>query len=37
MDAMPLTALLATASGMSGPWSWMARLIQALLTASPPR
>lgn len=34
MEAMPLTALLATASGMSGPWSWMARLIQALLTAS---
>ena len=34
MDAMPLTALLATATGMSGPWSWMARLIQALLTAS---
>ena len=34
MDAMPATAFLATASGMSGPWSWMARLIQALLTAS---
>jgi len=31
---MPLTALLATTSGMSGPWSWMARLIQALLTFS---
>lgn len=33
---MPLTALLATAkaSGLHGPWAWMARLIQALLTAS---
>ena len=35
MDAMPATALLATASGLQGPWAWMARLIQALLTASP--
>ena len=31
---MPVTALLATASGLQGPWAWMARLIQALLTAS---
>ncbi|MFM7731947.1 MAG: hypothetical protein ACKO6F_00460 [Cyanobium sp.] len=29
-----MTALLATASGLQGPWAWMARLIQALLTAS---
>jgi hypothetical protein len=34
MDAMPVTALLATASGLQGPWAWMARLVQALLTAS---
>ena len=31
---MPATALFATASGLHGPWAWMARLIQALLTAS---
>lgn len=31
---MPATALLATASGLQGAWAWMARLIQALLTAS---
>ena len=31
---MPATALFATASGLQGPWAWMARLIQALLTAS---
>ena len=34
MDAMPATALLATASGLQGPWAWIVRLIQALLTAS---
>lgn len=34
MDAMPATALLATASGLQGPWGWIVRLIQALLTAS---
>jgi hypothetical protein len=33
MEAMPVTALLATASGLQGPWAWLARLIQALLTA----
>jgi len=26
MDAMPVTALLATASGLQGPWAWMAGL-----------
>jgi hypothetical protein len=34
MDAMPATALLATASGLQGPWAWIVRLIQALVTAS---
>lgn len=34
MNAMPATALLATASGLQGPRAWIVRLIQALVTAS---
>jgi hypothetical protein len=34
MLAIPLSALLATASGTNGPRGWIVRLIQALVTAS---